>query len=148
MDSAVAVDLPDLKAQLDAWRATHRQRARIPEHFYASALTLLDRYSISVICRETRLRPASLRKHAAPPQAMQTPLAASSTSFLHLTASDLVPPHAATPARSSAPVSDSSSSSSSSRLLFERADGSRLTLHLGAADPSHLEALCLSLLRS
>jgi hypothetical protein len=144
MDSSVALDLPDLKVQLDAWRATHRQRARIPEHFYASALTLLDRYSISVICRETRLRPASLRKHAAPPQAVETPITAPSTSFLHLTASDLaVPPHAVTPARSPVPAVDSSS-----RLIFERADGSRLSLHLPTADPSHLEALCLSLLRS
>ena len=108
MDSSVAVDLPELKAQLDAWRATHRQRARIPEHFYASALTLLDRYSVSVICRETRLRPASLRKHAAPPQAGQTPLAAPSTSFLQLNASDLVPPHAVAPTHSPVPAVDSS----------------------------------------
>ncbi|MCP9496805.1 MAG: hypothetical protein MSG64_20400 [Pyrinomonadaceae bacterium MAG19_C2-C3] len=54
-------------------------------------------------------------------------------------------PHPPAPtARSSAPVT----SDLSSRLLFERADGSRLTLHLPAADPAHLEALCLSLLRS
>ncbi len=144
MDSSVAVDLPDLKAQLNAWRATHRQRARIPEHFYASALTLLDRYSVSVICRETRLRPASLRKHAAPPQAVETSPAPPSSSFLQLNAADLVPrPPPAPTARSFAPAADSSS-----RLLFERADGSRLSLHLPAADPAHLEALCLSLLRS
>ncbi len=143
MDSFVAVDLPDLKAQLDAWRASHRQRARIPEHFYASAVSLLDRYSVSVICRETRLRPASLRKHTAPPPTVETSPAPLSTSFLHLNAADLVPPHASAPARSPVPAVDSFP-----RLIFERADGSRLTLHLGAADPSQLEALCLTLLRS
>ena len=143
MDSFVAVDLPDLKAQLDAWRATHRQRARIPDHFYASAVSLLDRYSISVICRETRLRPASLRNHAAPPQAVET--SAMPASFLHLNAADLAPHLALPRARSSA---SSSEVSSSSRLSFERADGSRLTLHLSATDPQHLAVLCLSLLRS
>ncbi len=44
MDSSVAVDLPDLKAQLDAWRGSHRKRARIPDHFYKHAVSLLDRY--------------------------------------------------------------------------------------------------------
>ncbi len=37
MDSSVAVDLPDLTAQLDAWRQSHRKRARIPDHFYKTA---------------------------------------------------------------------------------------------------------------
>ena len=136
MDSPSPVDLPELKAQLDAWRATHRQRARIPDHFYASAVSLLDRYSISVICSETRLRPASLRKHAAPPPTVETSPAPLSSSFLQLNAADLVP-------HPPAPAADSSS-----RLIFERADGSRLSLHLPAADPRHLEALCLTLVRS
>ena len=91
MDSFVAVDLPELKAQLDAWRATHRQRARIPDHFYASAVSLLDRYSISIICRETRLRPTSLRKHAAPQSDVETSPAPPPASFLHLDAADLAP---------------------------------------------------------
>ncbi len=141
MDSSVTVDLPDLKAQLDQWRGSHRKRARIPDHFYKTALSLLDRYSVAAICRETRLRPASLRKHAAPPRGV--PTSPPSTSFLQLNAADLVPRHVSAPAQSLVPQSDAAS-----RLLFERADGSRLTLHLGAAVPAHLEALCLSLLRS
>lgn len=110
-----------LKTQLDAWRATHRRRARIPEHFYASAISLLDRYSVSVICRETGLRPASLRKHAAPPLLPETPPTPPRASFLQLNAADLVPRHASAPAPTSAPASDSSPSSC---LLFERADAS------------------------
>jgi len=146
MDSFVAVDLPDLKGQLDAWRASHRQRARIPDHFYKSAVALLDRYSVSAICTQTRLRPASLRKHAAPARVVPTSFNETSPprdSFLQLNAAELVSRYSCAPARSSAPRSDSSS-----RLLFERADGSRLTLHLSSPDPQHLEALCLSLLRS
>jgi len=144
MDSLVAVDLPDLKAQLEAWRQSHRKRARIPDHFYASAVRLLDRYSVSIICRETRLRPASLRKHAAPPHVVESsPASPSPASFLRLNAADLRPHSLPPVARSPAPAYDSSS-----RLLFERADGSRLTLHLSSSNPAHLEALRLSLLRS
>jgi len=142
MDLSVAVDLPDLKAQLDAWRQSHRKRARIPDHFYKTAVALLDRYSVSAICTETRLRPASLRKHAAPTRVVPTSFNETSpplTSFLQLNAADLVSRRPSAPARSSAPRSDSSS-----RLFFERADGARLTLHLSSSAPQHLEALCLS----
>jgi hypothetical protein len=145
MDSSVAVDLPDLTAQLDAWRQSHRKRARIPDHFYKTAVALLDRYSVSAICTQTRLRPASLRKHA-PARVVPTSFNETSpptTSFLQLDAADLVSRHSSAPASSSAPRSDSSS-----RLFFERADGSRLTLYLSSPDPQHLEALCLSLMRS
>ncbi len=136
MDSPAPVDLSDLKAQLDAWRQSHRKRAHIPDHFYQSAVALLNRYSVSAICQQTRLRPASLRKHAAPTRSAATPPAALPPSpFLQLAAADLVPRHA--------PVADSHA-----RLLFERADGARLTLHLPAADRAQLEALCLSFLHS
>ncbi|MDQ3256452.1 MAG: hypothetical protein M3R15_21620 [Acidobacteriota bacterium] len=137
MDSPAPVDLSDLKAQLDAWRQSHRKRARIPDHFYKTAVALLDRYSVAAICRETRLRPASLSKHAAATRAVAASpvVPPPSSPFLHLNASELVPRHAPT-------------TNSHTRLLFERADGSRLTLHLGAADPTQLEALCLSFLRS
>ncbi len=147
MDSTAPVDLSDLKAQLDAWRQSHRKRARIPDHFYKTAVSLLDRYSVSAICRETRLRPASLRKHAAPAHVAPTSFsdaAPPQTSFLKLNAADLVSPPLPPAAHRHAPAA----SDSSSRLLFERADGSRLTLHLASPDLQHLEALCLTLLRS
>ncbi len=138
MNTSVPVDLSDLKTQLDAWRQSHRQRARIPDHFYKTAVSLLDRYSVSAICRETRLRPASLSKHATATRAVAAspvvPLPPSAP-FLQLSASELVPRHA--------PPIDSHA-----RLLIERADGSRLTLHLGVADRAQLEALCLTFLRS
>ena len=95
MDSFVVDDLPDLTIQLDAWRQSHRKRARIPDHFFKSAVALLDRYSVSAICQQTRLRPASLRKHAAAPRAVAAspagPPPPSSSSFLQLNASALVP---------------------------------------------------------
>ena len=148
MDSPVAVDLPDLKAQLDQWRQSHRKRARIPDHFYKSAVSLLDRYSVAAICRETRLRPASLRKHAAPTRVVPTSFSEAASprdSFLKLGAADLVSPPFPPAAGRHAPAA---ADGSSSRLLFERADGARLTIHLSSPDSAHLEALCLSLLRS
>ncbi|MBA3440939.1 MAG: hypothetical protein H0T92_13820 [Pyrinomonadaceae bacterium] len=133
MEPSGHVDLLDLKAQLDTWRQSHRKRARIPDHFYTAAVSLLDRYSVSAICRETRLRPASLRKHAAPLRAAAptTP----PTPFLQLAPADLVPRHTI-------------AANSHARLLFERADGSRLTLHLPTTDPAQLHALCATLLHS
>ena len=112
MDSSLTVDLPDLKAHLDQWRQARRKRARIPDHFYKSAVSLLDPYSVSAICHQTRLRPASLRKHAAPTRAaVPTPVgtqSAAASPFLQLNAADLVPCHAPT---AEAPA----------RLFFERA---------------------------
>ena len=138
MDAPAHPDLLDLTAQLDTWRQLHRKRARIPAHFYTAAVALLDRFSVAAICRETRLRPASLRQHVAPPRAAAAPCTTSAppTPFLQLTAADLTPRHTALSADSSA------------RLLFERADGSRLTLHLPAVDPAQLHALCTSFLHS
>jgi len=134
MDSPVHPDLLDLKSQLDTWRQSQRKRAPIPDHFYTAAVSLLDRYSVSAICRETRLRPASLRRRVAPRHAAAptTPL----TPFLQLAPADLLPRHTALSANSHA------------RLLFERADGSRLTLHLPTTDPAQLEFLCSTFLRS
>ncbi|MDQ3258367.1 MAG: hypothetical protein M3R15_31530 [Acidobacteriota bacterium] len=129
------VDLSDLTAQLDTWRQSQRKRAPIPAHFYTAAVRLLDRYSVSAICRHTRLRPATLRKYVAPLHAAAPTTAAPHAPFLQLAAADLVARHA--PAADSHP-----------RLLFERADGSRLILHLPAADPAQLEALCATFLRS
>ncbi len=135
MDLSVPADLSDLKTQLDSWRGSHRQRARIPDHFYTAAVSLLDRYSVSTICRETRLRPASLRKRLAPIRATTPAPLAPPTPFLQLTAADLAPRPADAADRHA-------------RLLFERADGSRLTIHVPSADRAHLESLCSSLLRS
>jgi len=135
MDSpAPVLDLADLTAQLDAWRHSQRKRAPIPAHFYTAAIALLDRYSVSAICRETRLRPATLRKYAAPQHTAAS--TAPPPSFLQLAAADLV-------ARHPAPAADSHA-----RLLFERADGSRLTLHLPVADPAQRQSLCATFLRS
>ncbi len=136
MDSPTPIDLSDLTAQLNTWRQSQRKRAPIPAHFYTTAVRLLDRYSVSAMCRHTRLRPATLRKYLAPLHAAAPATTAPQAPFLQLAPADLLPRH-------TAPAADSHA-----RLLFERADGARLTLHLPAADPAQLHALCATFLRS
>lgn len=139
MDSSLPTELLELKNQLDEWRHAHRKRARIPQHFYSAAVSLLDRCSLSLICRETRLRPASLRKHAAAEQSA-APSAQPPQSFFQLRAAELAPPTFS--ASSGALVPRARAGEASSRLLLERADGARLTLTLPNADWDRLDALC------
>lgn len=107
-----------------------------PKSSYKTVVFLLDRYSVSTICQQARLRPASLRKHAVVTRAaVPPPVVPPLSPFLQLNPGDLVSRHA--------PAADSHA-----RLLFERADGWRLTLHLSTADPAQLEALCLTFLCS
>lgn len=71
MNTSVPVDLSDLKTQLDAWRQSHRKHARIPDHFYKIAVTLLDRYSVllSVTRRAcVQLRSANMPPRRVPPR--------------------------------------------------------------------------------
>ena len=140
MNPVPSAELLDLKAQLEEWRHTHRKRARIPEHFYHAAVSLLDRHSVSLICKETGLRAASLRKHAG--QSPSPAPASSSPAFLRLTPAELAPPRP----RPTLPA-EPAASAPACRLLFERADGSRHTLSLASADWTRIEALCQSFLR-
>lgn len=148
MDSSLPAELADLSAQLNQWRQSHRKRARIPDHFYQAAVRLLDHCSVSTICRETRLRPASLRKHAA---AQRLTAAAPARSpqpeaFFQFNVADLSPLPLSPPAN--ARPTEQSPPSPAPRLLLERPDGARLTLSLPLSDWERIEALCQSFLRA
>ncbi len=147
MNSSLPADLAALSAQLDAWRGSQRKRARIPDHFYHAAVRLLDHCSVATICRETRLRPASLRKHAA----AQQPTAAATPSRpprpdtflpLHVPGLDLLSPSPG------APPATPALQTHGQRLLLERSDGARLTITLASADWERITALCQSFLRA
>jgi hypothetical protein len=131
MDSSFPPDLLDLKARFDSWRLTRSKRAPIPDDLRLAAQALLARYPCSTICRALGLHPRSLK----------TP--SSSTS------SSVSAPFLSEPAFFPLPQNFSSANPSSpSRLLLERADGSRLTLTLPAADLASLSALVVNFLRS
>ncbi len=137
MDSSLPADLADLKDQLNLWRQSHRKRARIPDHFYQTAVALLDRYSVSTICQQTRLRPASLRQHAQ--QSRITTLASSSapTPFRQLQAADLLTNSACQlPAQGLV------------RFQLERPDGTRLILSVPTLDAPTINSLVANFLRT
>ncbi len=125
MQATSALDLDRTRAAFETWRASQPRRRRIPEHLWLQALSLLDRYSISRVARELRLDPKQLRqRHLAAEQPLPSN-PATGPSFIELHPSDL-----------SVGVSTSVASCNSSRhtahidarLVFERSDGSRLTL--------------------
>lgn len=140
MDSSLPTDLADLSAQLDAWRGSHRKRARIPDHFYQAAVRLLDHCSVATICRETRLRPASLRKHAAAERTATAavPRSPQPATFLPLNVPDL---DLLAPSPGTRPATPALHTHGQ-RLLLERSDGARLTITLASPDWERIEALC------
>jgi hypothetical protein len=144
MNSSLPTELLELKNQLDLWRAAHRKRARIPAHFYATAVSLLDRCSLSLICQQTRLRPASLRKHAAAEGSVAPPEEPPQPAFFHLPATALSPQTCA--ASSAARAPGTSAQESHARLLLDRSAGARLTLTLPTADWDRIQAMCLAFL--
>ena len=45
-------DLARVRAEFDAWRSARPGPGRLPEHLWALAASLLDRYSVPVVARE------------------------------------------------------------------------------------------------
>lgn len=54
-------DLERVLAEFDAWRARPRGRL-IPDRLWTAAVGLLDRYSVSRICRQLRLNPTRFKQ--------------------------------------------------------------------------------------
>lgn len=138
-------DLHGVRTEFEAWRARRISRTRIPESLWAAALALLDRYPLTLICRELHISPTQLRKRCAadnpkPPQ-RQLPQQA----FLELSSRALPTPTLS--ARSVASDSAPALTNGACRVMLERADGSRLSLTL-PVDWMRIEALCASFLRT
>ena len=145
MQTTSALDLDRTRAAFDTWRASQPRRRRIPEHLWHEALTLLERYSISRVAHVLRLDPKQLRqrKLAAGKPRLSDPSAA--PSFVELRPTDL---NVGQSALVSSFNSSHHTADTDARLIFERSDGSRLTLYLPASDWDHITALCSSFMRS
>jgi hypothetical protein len=145
MKENASPDLHLVRTEFEAWRARRIGRQHIPKSLWASALALLDRYPLTLICRELRLSPKQLRKRRAAdnqkPQQRQPPQQA----FLELSSRALPTPQRS--ARSVAPDSAPPLTDGACRVMLERADGSRLSLTL-PLDWLRIEALCASFLRA
>src|SRR4029453_6443555 len=66
MTAPLPTDLFNLKCQFDAWRKSRSKRTRTPDHLLNAAADLLDRYSVSMICRVCRLNPRTFRQRINP----------------------------------------------------------------------------------
>jgi hypothetical protein len=138
-------ELHIVRAEFEAWRARRIGRTRIPESLWASALALLDRYPLTLICRELRLSPTQLRKRCAADNHRPQQHQPQQQAFLELSTRALPTPTLS--ARSSASDSAPLPTDRACRVLLERADGSRLSLTL-PLDWLRIEALCASFLRT
>lgn len=145
MPKPVSPDLLAFKAQLDLHRQSRPQRSRIPEPLWQQAVALLDRHSVSAICRLTHLHPEGLQKRAA--TSASKPPSPSPQTFLQLDSSVLRKPSPESSLATS-PRPAHPANSTAYRLHLERHDGCRLTLQLPASDWSRVEAFCSLFLRS
>jgi hypothetical protein len=138
--------LPELKRELDAWRAGQQGRKQLPQQFWDKAYELLGSHSVGEVSRELRLDYKKLKKHLlSSGNTAQEP--SQPATFLELAASEL--------AKSAQPTLPSDLPSDllilpqapqACRIIFERLDGNRLTLHL-PTDWLKIEAICHNFLR-
>jgi hypothetical protein len=138
-------DLHFVRTEFEAWRARRIGRTRIPESLWTAALALLDRYPLTLICRELRLSPTQLRKRRAADNQKLQQRQQPQQAFLELSSRALPTPKRS--ARSGASDSAHPLTDGACRVMLERADGSRLSLTL-PLEWMRIEALCTSFLRA
>lgn len=129
------------------WRANRQGRPRIPLELWQKAVSLLDRFSVSRVARELGLDSAELRKRS---HASALPPPPTTTSrglrFVEVSAAELTSMNSSSP--QTRDEATCRSRETAFRLAVERADGSRLSLHLPSSEWSRVEALYSLFLRS
>lgn len=136
MNDSLPDDLAKLQAHFEHWRNTRKTRSPIPEDLLQAARDLLDRYSVSMVCRVCRLHPASLHKRAKLASTFSKSASTSQAAFYCLPSAVSLP---------ESPVS--TPAAENCRLVLERADGARMTLVLPQLDNTALSTLCSNFLR-
>jgi hypothetical protein len=135
MPSSTFDELARTRALFEQWRAARQGRSKIPDELWQAAASLHGRYSASQLCRELRLSAGALRSRL--PQTMPT-ITTARPAFVPLSTdtSDKLAP--LFPTAVAAEI----------RLVWERADGTRLHLCLPPSQWAQAEALCTAFLRS
>ena len=130
-----SVELARVRSQFQQWRKEGPGRGRIPDRLWRDALSLLHSHSLSTVCKELGLSPASLkrRRDAAAHSASQSQPPA----FVELRAVELL----------AAGVRSAQAEPSSVCLAFTRPDGATLALKVPSAEWTQVEALCSAFLR-
>ena len=138
MPTALSDDVSRTRILFDQWRATRSGlREKIPEELWQAVVALRNRYPVSQLCRELHLSAGALRTRLR--QADTQPVTAAPAEFVPLRLETLELPGADRPATpAEAPI----------RLVWERADGTRLQLLLPTSLWSRAESLCQAFLPS
>jgi hypothetical protein len=137
MSATVLDDLSRTRALFEHWRATRSGRGKIPEELWQAVIALRDRYPASPLCRELHLSAGALRARLR--EAAAQPASAATPEFVPLRLETLGLPVADRPAKSSEAFI---------RLVWERADGTRLRLLLPVSLWARAESLCQAFLHS
>ncbi len=127
-------DLIRTRVLFEQWRATRHRRSKIPDELWQAAVALHDRYSASQLCRELRLSAGALRSRLQRGTAKKP---SSCPAFVALPTN-----HLAWPAVTPVPTTEEI------RLVWERADGTRLHLCLPVSQAAQVVALCTAFLHS
>jgi hypothetical protein len=138
MPAALSDDLSRTRALFEQWRTARSSlHEKIPEELWQAVVALRDRYPVSQLCRELRLSAGALRARLQEAEAQ--PASRATPEFVPLSLEALGLPVADRPATAAdAPI----------RLVWERADGTRLQLLLPASWWTRAEALCQAFLPS
>ena len=128
-------DLTRTRFLFEQWRATRPKNSKIPNELWQAAVALHGRYSASQLCRELHLSAGALRSRL--PKIMPEALS-SHPAFVSLPTEPLSWSAPALPTVAAAEI----------RLVWERADGTRLHLCLPTSQWAQAEALCSAFLRS
>jgi hypothetical protein len=128
-------DLARTRALFEHWRATRQCRSKIPEELWQAAIALHGRYSASQLCHELRLSAGALRSRLTE-GACET--FSARPAFVPVRTEPGDWPAPTVPLVSVAEV----------RLVWERADGTRLHLSVPASQWTLIEALCTAFFRS
>ena len=135
MPSSTFDELARTRALFEPWRAARQGRSKIPDELWQAAVSLHGRYSASQLCRELRLSAGALRSRL--PRTMPTTTSAR-PAFLPLSTDTSDKLASLLPTGFAAEI----------RLVWERADGTRLHLGLPSSQWAQAEALCTAFLRS
>ena len=136
MPTALSDDLSRTRILFEQWRATRSGvREKIPEELWQAVIALRDRYPVSQLCRELHLSAGALRARLR--EAETQPAAPAPPEFVPLRLENLGLPVADRPTTpTEAPI----------RLIWKRADGTRLQLLLPASLWAKAESLCQAFL--
>jgi hypothetical protein len=148
----VNLDLATARAELKVWRATRKGKERIPEKYWDAAIALLEHYPFQKVRKELNLNTKQLKQRAEAKGIKTTqrqykernavPHSRSNNqTFLKVSAGELInsPPSANTAQLPKA-------SEQACRIVFERADGSRLSLNL-PVELNLIQSICQSFLK-